>query len=374
MKKSLYFAIAASLMSSSAIANNAGSIGKGYTGTTSDFTYSVLNPSLINNFKENDDFYISISEGIGFRGEELASDVSDSTDLLDRVDEGDRSEQTVNQLKEYLSGLNNERGTIENDFEFLLAFPNKTLSFAIFASQYAKVNLSTTSSINKDTNNADLIQSIEDGNVDVYVDGVGYSVADAGVILGLTQSIYGKPINFGTSLKYQRLDVFKYKDTISGEPEINDNLSDSSGFNVDFGMDTAFGESNEYRFALVAKNLIPKELDSKDGTKFMLDPSITLGAGYYGSWYNLAVELDAFEHTGFKGYEKEKLAKIGGEIDAWGHAKLRAGYMMDLNDSNSSRITAGVRLSPWDFFGVDLAGFVGKDDNVGASLQVSVKI
>ena len=54
--------------------------------------------------------------------------------------------------------------------------------------------------------------------------------------------------------------------------------------------------------------------------------------------------------------------------------QFRLGARTDLNDEEADLYTVGIGISPWDIIALDIAAFTGDNDNVGAALQLSVKI
>jgi hypothetical protein len=100
----------------------------------------------------------------------------------------------------------------------------------------------------------------------------------------------------------------------------------------------------------------------------------TAGASYQAGLFTFSGEIDLTDRPSFQQLEAPKYASIGVEVDLWQHAQLRTGVRTDLNNTESDIYTVGLGFSPWDVIAFDIAGFTGKNDNVGAALQISVKI
>lgn len=398
-KLSLCIAIAATV-SISAHANTAKSLGKGMTGVTGDFTSATSNPSLINNFKSNDDVYFTIGFGASFKdGDETLDSLEAGADAIDALDESLESFNSqlsvasaqelasdAKTLDEALTKLDGNMAQIGTGINFMVAVPNNFASLAVFGNQTGRFSAHLDYDAEDSKTLNDVIDAVEGDHTTATIPEFtadstlvlnGYSVTDLGLIVGRNQTVYGQPINFGGALKYQRIDLVQIEegfDEESDDFDTEDALTTDNGFNIDLGMDTAFGAQGQYKVGLVAKNLIKREVEGKQGDVFTLDPSVTVGLGYDIEWFSANLEADVMEHTGFEGMDKLHEVKAGIELDAWGHAQLRAGYKMDLNDDEAGVVTAGIGISPWDVVAVDVGAFVGEGDSMGASLQLGFKI
>lgn len=81
--------------------------------------------------------------------------------------------------------------------------------------------------------------------------------------------------------------------------------------------------------------------------------------------------IDLTEASGFTDDKKRQFASIGGEINAWSWAQLRAGYRQNMASSDGSAFTAGIGISPFDVVHLDLTGIAGTDRTYGAVAQLS---
>ena len=77
-------------------------------------------------------------------------------------------------------------------------------------------------------------------------------------------------INFGSKLKYQRIDLFYNQLNISDfddnefELDNDKHLTKKSDVNIDLGLYLAWGEKRQWRAALVTNNLISQEVQHKE--------------------------------------------------------------------------------------------------------------
>ena len=65
---------------------------------------------------------------------------------------------------------------------------------------------------------------------------------------------------------------------------------------------------------------------------------------------------------------------MGAEFHFYEHIQFRLGYRTDLNDVDGDIYTAGIGISPWQVFAIDIAAFTGDSDTIGAALQLNLKI
>ena len=218
---------------------------------------------------------------------------------------------------------------------------------------------------------------------------LGYSVTEAGLILAKTYKSSSFDVHYGTNLKYQRVDLFNYTDTISSFDSDNfdaeEYLADDSQFNLDLGVQIAWGAQRQWQAGLAAKNLMGFDLDSAplldDGGNelpdssysFSLDPVVTAGLSYDNGTFRLAAEADLTSHGEFASLDEVQYAKVGLELDAWEWAQLRLGYRTDMKSNATDVATVGLGLSPFDVVALDLAAIAGSDNTYGGVIQLGVK-
>lgn len=160
----------------------------------------------------------------------------------------------------------------------------------------------------------------------------------------------------------------------------NDYLAKYSIANFDLGMAKNF--RNGWRAGLVVKNVIPYFLDFKrapvagavpvaTGDTLRLVPQSRAGISYTNRWSVVALDADLYRNdpAGLENYTQ--YISLGGELNAWNFAQLRAGYRADLVNSSRNIISLGLGFSP---FGVhaDVA-VAGNANELGAYFQLGFR-
>ena len=107
---------------------------------------------------------------------------------------------------------------------------------------------------------------------------------------------------------------------------------------------------------------------------FTLKSSTSFGLSYQNSWVSLATDIDLTDREQFATIAPSKYASVGAEFRFYEHIQFRLGYRTDLNDVDDDIYTAGIGISPWEVFAVDIAAFTGDSDTIGAALQLSLRI
>jgi len=211
---------------------------------------------------------------------------------------------------------------------------------------------------------------------------VGYSIAEAGVMAAYSVVKHANyDFSVGTKVKYQRVDLYynrvKISDFEDDDFEISDdeNITDESGGNIDFGIYVAWGEERQWHAALVSNNLMKQTVHHiEQDITFTLKSSTSFGLSYQNEWLSLATDIDLTDREQFASLAPSKYAGAGAEFRFYQHIQFRLGYRTDLNDVDDDIYTAGIGISPWDVFAVDIAAFTGDNDTLGAALQLSLKI
>lgn len=228
---------------------------------------------------------------------------------------------------------------------------------------------STTNTVLFDTNTQ--LQS----SVDIR----GVVLSEVGIALSREFTLADSAWGLGITPKMVSTTLFDYTADVNNGSTSNATDSDYtakySGFNFDLGM--AKDHENGWRSGFVIKNVIPQSYDFKripagaapgsaqitTGT-LKLKPQARIGASHSTSWSTVAMDLDltANEPAGFE--NKSQYLALGGELNAWGWAQLRAGYRANLKDNTRNVTSVGVGLGPLD---VTVAG---SGNEVGASIAL----
>ena len=375
--------------------------GQGFTSITHDFTSALSNPALLNKFDDDDDFYLSLNLGLAAADEYEVLDIGEA--IADQIEDLDEDiDNLINvpqeELPSYITGLNQQIDNIVTDLttvdekpvnlrtglNALIIIPNKYLSMGFFVNQYGRLGMSVDYT---DSDKSVLENAITTGNLDINdlqssATGLGYSVAEAGAMFAYEILKHKKyDVNLGAKIKYQRLDLFYNTVNVASfdddDFDLTDDefLTDSDGVNVDLGLHLAFGDQRQWHVAFVANNLTKQEVSLIDqDLTFQLDMSSSVGISYQNHWLTVSGEVDLTDRASFKQLQAPKYASVGAELD-WGeHVQFRLGARSDLNDIEGNLYTVGFGLSPWDVVSFDIAAFKGDNDNLGAAIQLGIKI
>jgi hypothetical protein len=394
----------ATLCVSSAIhANNfsAKSAGQGFTGLTKDFTSALSNPALLTKYDNNDDVYFSLNLGGLFsdeynvidKGENIADYIEVFEDSINNLGNTLPSEipayktnliAQVDQITQTLKAIELKPVQLREGVNLLIIVPNKHLSFGLFANQYGRIGAIVDYD---DADNAVLKTAIDTGAFDTAdlkssAVGVGYSVVEAGVMLGyplVKHPIYD--VSVGAKVKFQRIDVFFNSPSIADfdedEFDLTDDtyLTDSDNLNLDLGVYATWGEQRQWHGAFVINNIAEDDVTLVEkNVRFTLESSAEVGISYQNDWVTLAAEMDVVERESFKQLAPVKYASVGAEFTWAEHMQFRLGMRTDLNDNENNVFTFGIGISPWDIVSIDIAGFTGDNETKGLALELGWKI
>lgn len=216
-------------------------------------------------------------------------------------------------------------------------------------------------------------------NLQSSVDIRGVALSEVGIALSREFTLADSAWGLGITPKMVSTTLFDYTADVNSGSTSNATDSDYtakySGFNFDLGL--AKDHENGWRSGFVIKNVIPQNYDFKripagaapgsaqitTGT-LKLKPQARVGASHSTSWSTVAMDLDltANDPAGFE--NKSQYLALGGELNAWGWAQLRAGYRANLKDTARNVTSVGVGLGPLD---VTVAG---SGNEVGASIAL----
>jgi len=388
-------------------------VGQGFTGLTQDFTSSLSNPALLTKFDKDDDVFFSLNFGVMAADKydviDTAEDISDNLDrLVDDLDNiqhqnlqspvqvqgayNDLNQQVDNIISD-LNSIDEKTVKIRNGINLQILIPNKHLSFGLFTSQYGRIGGSVDYNENDEikldqavTNclnpASTLTCKLDLNTLDSASLAVGYSVAEVGFMAAYPVV---KHVNYdlsvGAKVKYQRIDIYYNRALISDFDDddfditSDEHTTDKSGANVDLGFYVNWGAERQWHAALVTNNLMEKTVHhTVQDITLNLESNATLGLSYQNKWLSLATEIDLTDREHFSSLAPSKYAGVGAEFRFYQHVQFRLGYRADLNDVDDDIYTAGIGISPWDVFAIDIAAFTGDNDTLGAALQLSVKI
>lgn len=345
---------------------------------------ALANPALLTKARANDDFALILpSVGAQVSDPDNLEDGADSVrDAWDRFDDslntGDSSAQAA-ELKRQLSKFKDTHANAQAGVSAVATLPNGTLPAALFVKAWGTATVDGKVS----QHDLDYLDQVAAGatadkdNLTSKAYGRAAVITDVGIALAREFESFGHTWSVGFTPKYQRVDLFNYnvavRDYDSSDFDGDQYRNTKNGFNADLGLATDLTEN--WNVGLVAQNLIPRSIDSREvnGEKatFKVRPQVTAGTSWTNGFFTGAVDVDLTEASGFTDDKKRQFASIGGEINAWSQAQLRAGYRQNMASSDGSAFTAGIGISPFDVVHLDLTGIAGTDRTYGAVAQLS---
>ncbi len=354
---------------------------RGGTGLTmGEYNQAMANPALINKFDENDDFSFALNVGA------LASDQDGFVDAAEEIRDDIRAlypngnSAKATEINSRMQSYDKAFAQVDIGAGLMIAIPNNTLSTALVVK--SKVTLG----IGFDYNTADaaILQGISAGtNTDNDL------LSEAGVsAIGLVEAgfLFGKKfgaVETGILVKAQRIELYEYSENVANFDE--DDATDSNNntsynhLNLDVGANLRLGEDGQFVISGVIENLIPKTFQGPvplGGTQsdFKMKPVAVAAVGYGNSYLKTEVSVDLTVREGFDRILETQFARAGIELSAGRHFHIRAGYRVDTKDNVSDLVTAGIGITPWDRFNIDLGAAKGKGETLGAALQIGFKI
>jgi len=291
--------------------------------------------------------------------------------------------QSADKLLSLLDKYDGKSLRAEAGVSAVVAIPNGALPAAVVINSYGQAKATAYVT---DADRDYLLQvaagrevTLEDlDNLTSRAEGFGAVVTDVGISLAHPFTLADVSFSAGITPKFQRVDTWNYNVSI-GNYDSGDFHSDASrgtknGMNVDVGIAAYLTPS--WTVGLAGKNLVSRSVDTKEvnGIKdtFKVRPQITAGTAWSNGFVTLAADADLTPASGFASDEKAQYLGVGAELNAWSWAQLRAGYRMDMRDSDNNVFTAGVGVSPFDVVHLDLTGMAGTERTYGAVLQLSL--
>ena len=367
--------------------------GQGFTAITHDFASSLSNPALLTQYDSTDDIFLSFNLGgmgsdqfdVIDHAENIANNLKSlANDINQQKISNDNLQMQVNEVINGLKSIDNKVVNIRNGINFQLIIPTTLFTFGLFTNQYGRIGGLTHYNNNdkKLLEDAIVQQNLNLDNLQSTANGIGYSVAEAGVILGY-QAIdnVNYEMSFGSKIKYQRIDLFYNQLNISdfddNEFELDNDkyLTKQSDVNIDLGLYLAWGEKRQWRAALVSNNLINQEVQhQKQSLIFKLEATTAIGFSYHNDWLAISTELDLTDREHFIALKPSKYASVGAEFSFTENAKFRLGLRSDLNDVDGDLYSLGLGFSPWNILTIDVAAFTGNNETIGAAIQFGFKV
>ncbi|MCV9879225.1 conjugal transfer protein TraF [Brenneria izbisi] len=347
---------------------------------------ALVNPALLTKFDKSDDFSL-ILPAVGAQ----VSDPDNLEDGVDRIDTDWKSfERTVTggdaslaaaTLRSSLQDLSGSHARAWAGASTAATVPNSVLPFAVVAKGWGTATVKT----NVTDSDLQWLDAVSNGTADgsdrssltSSANGRAAVVADVGVAMAREFNVGGFEFSAGITPKVQRVYTFNYNVAINNYDRSDfrgsDYRNDKTGANVDVGFSTNLNDN--WIVGLVGQNLVARSIDTKEvnGVKdtFKIKPQATLGTAYSNSFFTAALDVDLTPASRFNSDKDSQYVSVGGELNAWKWAQLRAGYRADIHDSGNNVFTAGIGLSPFDVVHLDITGMAGTDRTYGAVAQLA---
>ncbi|MEJ2041699.1 MAG: conjugal transfer protein TraF [Reinekea sp.] len=220
---------------------------------------------------------------------------------------------------------------------------------------------------------------------------VGASMTDLSFSVAHRFDINNEYVAVGVTPKLQQISIFertivlKEADTesnsLSEDPigYLTDNSTLAYRFNVDAGAAKTWDFHGQLRAGVALKDIVPWNLKTKSGTELEIRPKLRIAAAHQTKFTKLAFDMDLTENKPLRYGVPTRNLSLGGEVNAWGHAALRAGYRNNLSIENSHVISTGIGVTPFGI-GIDIAAWTKPEfsdatkliQDVGVTAQLSV--
>lgn len=212
----------------------------------------------------------------------------------------------------------------------------------------------------------------------------GVVIGEVGLSISHEFTTYDHSWSLGVTPKIMKLQlidaVLDAKGSNQNGMTGDDYLAKYDAFNFDLGVAKNYG--NSWRTGFVVKNVIPQTYDFKrapaagatpvpTGATLNLKPQMRVGVSHENTWSTVALDVDLTQNDPAGLEQKSQYVALGGELNAWGWAQLRAGYRADLVNSERNVMSVGLGIAPripFFKFHTDLA-VAGNANEIGASAQ-----
>ncbi|KGD64277.1 hypothetical protein Y5S_02579 [Alcanivorax nanhaiticus] len=378
MKQFKVLGVAALLAPVSAMAvqsYDARAMARGGVGLTmGEYNQALLNPALMNEFDEKDNFAFSLNVGVlASDKDNMLDDLDEAGDELDDLEDNNGDADRADALLQSMSG---KLLQVDAGAAVMVGIPNQRLPLAVVVKSTAQIGATA---IYNPADSAILNQQpFDQDDLLSEVHASGIETRELGLMMGFKPSegfIAGTDL--GATVKYQKVtlvnDVQRVGNFESDDVLDSENTKDKSTLNIDLGANRKFGEAGQYRVAGTIENLIPQTVDGTNGEDYSMAPVLTVGAGYHSTFFKAEADLDLSKRRGYGLVGDSQFASVGAELSAGRHAHLRVGYRADMKNEVSDIFTAGIGFTPFDTFSLDLAATKGEGETFGAALGLGLK-
>ncbi|HUX91607.1 MAG TPA: conjugal transfer protein TraF [Gallionellaceae bacterium] len=383
----------------------------------------LFNPALLSVAQDKDDFAL-ILPTIGVR-------IADPDKLLDSIDQFQKNDYigqlntaitnlnaaatpaaatiaaqqvstAITNVSNQLTTLSNKPIAVDGGVATVVGLPSKKFGVAFYANaavatgglfKYNDATQLGTLANNSQlcatdpTVNANACTAVKNFQTTSLTSGInfkGVALGEFGFSLSREFNIAEHGVAFGITPKIVKAQLFDAQLKVNSSNQSNvtgaDYLAEYSFVNFDLGV--AKNYSNGWRTGFVVKNVIPQTLDFKKaptpgatpvatGEQLSLKPQARIGVSHANSWSTVALDVDMTRNdpAGFE--NSTQYVALGGELNAWDWAQLRAGYRVDMVNSERNVTSVGLGFSPFGVVHADLA-VAGNATEIGASFQLGV--
>lgn len=354
--------------------------------TMGEYNQAIYNPGLINTYNDDDDFSFALNVGaIAYDQDGMVDELDDFSDQIDELEDnpppaGPQRDDAVDDAEGTLQSLSDKQLQLDVGGAIMVGIPNHIMPAAFVSRAKASAGVG----INYDDNDRQVLENIADGfgdedDLNSTADASLLWVHEYGLMGGRNFEFRGTTLETGATVKVQTIELIHYSETPSAfeadDMTDSDNVESHSNLNLDLGALTRLGDRQQYTVAATIENLIPKTFSGPDDSKYKMAPVITTAFGYqYNNWMKLEANIDLTKRNGFERLEDTQYLRAGAEFSTGRHFHFRAGYRTDIQSNVSNLMTAGIGITPFDRFNIDLGAAVGEGDTLGAALQLGFKI
>jgi F plasmid transfer operon, TraF, protein len=384
-----------------------------------------FNPALLSTARYSDDFSLTLpSAGIS------VADTENLRDNLDLFQDGNyvaNLETSINALNaaiasvnysavsstastvsanlttlsQQLATLSNKPITLDGGIATVVGIPNKKFGIAFFANRYGSAGgmfqykdvaliagLATQAScLSAAAAISDPVALAACGTPAFVANNLLSSITIRGVMfteIGFALSreflINRQRVALGITPKLVRAKLYEIPVSVNSSSlsgiASSDYMAEYNIANFDLGIAQNF--RNGWRAGAVVKNVIPYTPDFKiapapgltpvaTGNELTLLPQTRVGISHTNRWSTLAMDIDVYRNKPIGLENGTQFISLGGELNGWNTAQIRAGYKINLVDSSRNIVSFGLGLSP---FGIHFDFAVaGNSNELGAALQ-----
>ena len=212
----------------------------------------------------------------------------------------------------------------------------------------------------------------------------GVMLREVGFAISKEYRIYGQNTAVGISPKIIQAQLFNVPIGINSPSLSNFNENDYKAlYNIpNFDLGIAQNYRTGWRSGLVIKNVVPYFLDFKrapipgatpvaSGETLRLIPQVRAGISHTDKWSVVALDMDLYRNDTVGLEDRTQYIALGGELNAWNAAQIRAGYRADLVNSARNIVSLGLGFSPFGLH-TDIA-VAGNASEIGLAFQLGFR-